>query len=84
VIVVSDAYHTRRARWTTRRVLGDETRVQMAPVPFETSHYLRRWWTDAASQQYVREEYLKIVYYFGRHQLGIRPLREWLASLNQE
>jgi uncharacterized SAM-binding protein YcdF (DUF218 family) len=84
VIVVSDAYHTRRARWTTRRVLGNRTGVQMAPVPFEMSRYRRRWWTDAASQQYVREEYLKIFYYLARYGWGIRPLSHWLAALDQE
>jgi uncharacterized SAM-binding protein YcdF (DUF218 family) len=84
VIVVSDAYHMRRARWTTRRLLGDEIRVQMAPVPFEVSPYRRRWWTDEASRQYVKREYLKIIYYLARYGLGIRPLSNWLAGLDLE
>jgi len=84
VIVVSDPYHMRRARWTTQAVLGSETRVQMAPVPFEMSRYRRRWWTDAASRQYVRDEYLKIFYYLARYGWGIRPLSHWLAALDQE
>lgn len=82
VIVVSDAYHTRRAHWTTRRVLGDEIRVQTAPVPFELSSYRRRWWTDAASRRYVKDEYLKMAYYYARYQLSRGPLTEWLASLD--
>jgi uncharacterized SAM-binding protein YcdF (DUF218 family) len=82
VIVVSDAYHMRRARWTARRILGDEIRVQMAPVPFEVSPYQRRWWTDGASRAYVKDEYLKMAYYVARYQLSWGPLKEWLASFD--
>jgi len=84
VIVVSDAFHARRAVWTYRRVLGKEVAVLFAPVPFEESPYQRRWWTDEASRHYVGHEYLKIVYYFARYQLGIKPLSDWLASLDRE
>ena len=35
VIVVSDPFHMRRARWTYQKVFGNQIRVQMAPVPFE-------------------------------------------------
>jgi uncharacterized SAM-binding protein YcdF (DUF218 family) len=82
VIVVSDAYHMRRVRWTTGRLLGDDVRVQMAPVPFEVSPYQRRWWTDGASRAYVRDEYLKMTYYIARYQLSWGPLQEWLASFD--
>jgi uncharacterized SAM-binding protein YcdF (DUF218 family) len=83
VIVVSDAYHMRRARWTSRRLLGDEIQVQMAPVPFEMSPYQRRWWTDEASRAYVKEEYLKMFYYYARYRLSLGPMRQWLASLDR-
>jgi uncharacterized SAM-binding protein YcdF (DUF218 family) len=82
VIVVSDAYHMRRARWTYEKLLGDQVRVQMAPVPFEVSPYQRRWWTDKASREYVKEEYLKMAYYCARYQLSWGPLKEWLASFD--
>jgi uncharacterized SAM-binding protein YcdF (DUF218 family) len=82
VIVVSDAYHMRRARWTYEKLLGDQVRVQMAPVPFEVSPYQRRWWTDKASREYVKEEYLKMAYYYARYQLSWGPLKEWLASFD--
>jgi uncharacterized SAM-binding protein YcdF (DUF218 family) len=84
VIVVSDPYHMRRARWTYRHVLGDQISLQMAPVPFELSPYQRRWWTDEASQQYVRNEYLKMAYYYARYQLSWGPQQGWLASLDQD
>jgi uncharacterized SAM-binding protein YcdF (DUF218 family) len=84
VIVVSDPFHMRRARWTYRHVLGDQVRIQMAPVPFGLSSYQRRWWTDEASRQYVWKEYLKLAYYYVRYQLGGGPLQGWLVSLDQD
>jgi uncharacterized SAM-binding protein YcdF (DUF218 family) len=84
VIVVSDPHHMRRARWAYRRVLGDQFSIQMAPVPFELSPYQRRWWTDEATRQYVKTEYLKIAYYYARYRFGIGPLGKWLASLDRD
>jgi uncharacterized SAM-binding protein YcdF (DUF218 family) len=84
VIVVSDPYHMRRARWTCRRVLGNQILLQMAPVPFEQSSHQHHWWTDAESRNMVRDEYLKTVYYYARYQLSWGPVRDWLASLDRE
>jgi len=84
VIVVSDAHHLRRARWAYRQVLGAEIELQMAAVPFEQSPFRRRWWTDAASRQFVWGEYRKIVYYHLRYRYSRGLFREWLASLDTE
>jgi uncharacterized SAM-binding protein YcdF (DUF218 family) len=84
VVAVSDPYHMRRARWTTRRLLDEEIRVQVALVPFEVSPYQRRWWTDEESMQYVKNEYLKMLYYYARYQLSWGPVRQWLASLDTD
>jgi uncharacterized SAM-binding protein YcdF (DUF218 family) len=84
VIGVSDPYHMRRARWTYRHVLGAQVAVEMAPVPFGFTPYQRHWWTDSPSRQYVRDEYLKIVYYYARYQLGWGLGSDWLASFDRE
>ena len=84
VIVSSDAYHMRRARWTYRQVLGDQVDLQMAPVPFELSPFQRQWWTDRGSRQRVREEYLKTMYYYARYKFFRGPVGEWLASLDRD
>ena len=84
VIVVSDPYHMRRARWTYQHLLGDQIGIQMAPVPFGLSSYLRRWWTDGATRQYVKDEYVKAAYYYARYQWGGGPLHEWLVSLDKD
>jgi uncharacterized SAM-binding protein YcdF (DUF218 family) len=84
VIVVSDPHHMRRARWAYRQVLGDERRVQMAPVTFEMSPYKHRWWTDEKSRRMVKDEYMKFGYYLARYQFSWGPLKEWLASLDRD
>ena len=84
VAVVSDPYHMRRARWTYRHILGDEVEVRMAPIPFELSPYKRRWWADSESRRMVKEEYVKLVYYYARYKFAWGWLREWLASFDKE
>lgn len=84
LMVVSDAHHLWRARWAFQQVLGEGIDLQMAPVPFELSPYQRRWWTDAASRQFVWGEYRKIVYYHLRYRYSRGLFREWLASLDTE
>ena len=82
VIVVSDPHHMRRAQWLYREVLGEGIGVQMAHVPFGVSPYQRRWWVDAESRSYVRDEYLKLAYNYARYRLSWGPLRTWLESLD--
>ncbi len=84
VIVVSDPPHMRRARWIYRQVVGPGVTLEMAPVPFGVSPYQRRWWADAKSRAYVRDEYLKLVYNYARYRLSWGPLQTWLASLDTE
>ena len=84
VIVVSDPFHMRRARWAYKQVLGDSIEVQMAPVPLELTPFQRAWWKDRQSQRYVRDEYQKYVYYIFRYRLSRGKFKEWLASLDTE
>jgi uncharacterized SAM-binding protein YcdF (DUF218 family) len=84
VIVVSDPYHMRRARWTYENALAGEITVEMAPVPFGITPYQRRWWQDQASRKYVANEYLKMFYYLARYRLASGSVKDWLASLDRE
>lgn len=84
IIVVSDPHHMRRARWVYKQQFGKDVKVIMAPVPFDQSPYLQRWWGDAASRTMVRDEYIKFVYYIVRYKLSWGPIKEWLASLDTE
>ena len=82
VIVVSDPFHMRRARWTYQKVFGDRITIQMAPVPFERTPFQRRWWKDGQSRLNVREEYSKLLYYVFRYQFSWSLFKDWLASLD--
>jgi uncharacterized SAM-binding protein YcdF (DUF218 family) len=84
LIVVSDPYHMRRARWAYRHVFGKEIPVQMAPVPFALSPYRKRWWADQETRKMVEEEYLKFGYYIARYQLSRGFIKKWLASLDRD
>jgi uncharacterized SAM-binding protein YcdF (DUF218 family) len=70
IIVVSDPFHMRRARWTNEMVFGKGMKIIMLPVPFEKTPFLLRWWTDVASRRYVGDEYKKMIFYYFRYQLG--------------
>jgi uncharacterized SAM-binding protein YcdF (DUF218 family) len=84
IIVVSDPFHMRRARWTYRRVLGKDIEVRMAPVPLEQTPYQKMWWEEYKSREYVKDEYKKLIYYIARYQLSWGSVNSWLASLDKE
>lgn len=82
VMVVSDPFHMRRARWIYRKVLGIQIQLQMAPVPFELTPYQRTWWMDQESRKYVLEEYEKFVYNIFRYQISRGKFQEWLVAMD--
>lgn len=67
VIVVTNAFHTRRARFIFRRVLGDNAdrvRVVSAPNPGFAEE---TWWQNRFSANIVLAENLKLGFYFVRY-----------------
>ena len=83
-IVVSDPFHMRRIRWIYKKVFGKDIQVEMAPVPFSLTPYQRTWWMDWGSRNYVKDEYVKYVYYIVRYRLSAGKFHEWLVSLDRE
>ncbi len=83
IIVVSDPFHMRRARWTYQKVFGNQVQIQMAPVPFELTPYQSAWWKDVNSRKYVEEEYLKYVFYLFRYEYSWGFFKDWLASFDK-
>ena len=72
IVVVTSAYHSRRAAWTMRRVLGGSgVRVGMSPVatgaPQQQTPDASRWWLSARGWSSVVPEYPKLVYYWLRY-----------------
>jgi uncharacterized SAM-binding protein YcdF (DUF218 family) len=84
VIVVSDPFHMRRARWTYRKLFGNQIQIQMAPVPLDLTPYERSWWKDADSRKYLQEEYFKFIYYVFRYQYSWGIFKDWLVSFDTE
>ncbi len=83
IIVVTDAYHTRRARWIYQKVLGDEINILMAPVPFDKTSLSKSWWSNAESRKFVFNEHLKFIYYLLRYQLTSGRLQVWLSQFDK-
>lgn len=65
ILVVTSAYHTRRARWTFSKVFaGGGVSVRLAGVqPGEQTPPPALWWLSARGWQAVAGEYVKMVCY---------------------
>jgi uncharacterized SAM-binding protein YcdF (DUF218 family) len=67
VIIVTSAFHTRRAGWIFRRVLRD-TPVHVIMSPIEDRKYsVSNWWTREDGQIAVNDEYVKLGWYVLRY-----------------
>jgi len=77
VMVVTNDYHSRRARWVFRRVLGQRSpRLTFVSAPTD-SFVLDQWWRTESGFSAVFGEYLKLTYYAARYgQLGY-----WLVGM---
>jgi len=69
LLVVTSAYHSRRALWTLRRVFrGSDVTVGLDPVAAgRQSPAPAVWWLDRRGWQTVATEYPKLVYYWLRY-----------------
>jgi uncharacterized SAM-binding protein YcdF (DUF218 family) len=66
LLVITDSYHTRRARLTFRKVFnGTEVRIIVAGA--EPDWFAARtWWTQERSLLAVLDEYAKLAYYLAK------------------
>ncbi len=83
VMVVTDPYHSRRARWIYQKVLGSDIKVYMAPVPRTRTEFAKVWWTDAKSRKLVFQEYVKLVFYYFRYQASSGSFQDWLSQFDK-
>lgn len=69
ILVVTSAYHSRRAWWTLRHVFrGSDVAIGLdAAVPGQQSPWPATWWWHRAGWQMVPVEYGKMVYYWLRY-----------------
>lgn len=68
IILVTSAYHSRRALWTFRRVLSPtEAEIGIEPVGFSAkSPPPKTWWLHLKGWQIVPVEFVKLLYYMFR------------------
>jgi uncharacterized SAM-binding protein YcdF (DUF218 family) len=63
-ILVTSAFHSRRARWIFNRVFtGLPVTMEMAPVQ-HAKFDQTNWWKDESGLITLNNEYIKLVYYF--------------------
>lgn len=69
VILVTSAYHSRRALWTMQRAFaGKNVELGLATVaPGEQTPRATFWWLSAQGWRMVAGEYLKFIYYLLRY-----------------
>lgn len=70
LLIVTSAYHSRRARWTFHQVFdGTEVKIGLEPVPpGRQTPGSSTWWLYPSGWRFVVGEYMKIVYYRLRYQ----------------
>jgi uncharacterized SAM-binding protein YcdF (DUF218 family) len=67
VLAVTHHYHTRRARWVFRQVLGSEA-ARLTFVSAPTDEFdATNWWRTKAGFQAIVTEYFKFAYYLLRY-----------------
>jgi uncharacterized SAM-binding protein YcdF (DUF218 family) len=66
ILVVTSAYHSRRALWTWRRVFaGEPVEIGLdAVAPGEQTPVAATWWMRPSGWPLVAGEYFKLVYYW--------------------
>jgi uncharacterized SAM-binding protein YcdF (DUF218 family) len=83
VTVVTDPYHTRRAKWAYEKVFGSQVQIRMAPVPFAQTGYSKKWWTSSKTIKMVSEEYFKLAFYKLRYQVATGSFQKWLSQFDK-
>ncbi len=67
IIVVTSAFHTRRARWIFEKTLaGLPVTLEMAAVPY-VGFDQTNWWTNEKGLITLDNEYVKLVYYYFKY-----------------
>jgi uncharacterized SAM-binding protein YcdF (DUF218 family) len=68
ILLVTSAYHSRRALWTMETEFGDSgVRIGLeTPPPGQQSPSPATWWLHASGWKGVAGEYVKLLYYYAR------------------
>jgi uncharacterized SAM-binding protein YcdF (DUF218 family) len=67
IILVTSAFHTRRARWILEKTLaGLPVTLEMAAVPYARFDQTN-WWKNESGLITLNNEYIKLVFYFFKY-----------------
>jgi uncharacterized SAM-binding protein YcdF (DUF218 family) len=67
IILVTSAFHTRRARWIFEKTLaGLSVSIEMAAVPYADFDQTN-WWKNETGLITLNNEYVKLVYYYFKY-----------------
>lgn len=80
VIIVTDAVHTRRTRWSVRRILGEEAARISFVSALSDGYDADTWWQSGEGFFMVTSEYLKLLFYSFRYGWGV-PLTAGVGIL---
>lgn len=76
VTIVTNPFHTRRARWIFAHALGPRAgQLAFVSAPLEDLP-LDRWWTTSVGRESVPAEYMRLLYYLFRY-----SKTPWLVAL---
>ena len=70
VLIVTSAYHTRRALWTFRRTLGSGVTAGVIPAAVGQFASPNRWWSRPYDRWYVSYEWAALMRDAARHLMG--------------
>lgn len=74
VIVVTSAYHSRRAGYTAQRFAPSGVQIQVSGVE-DSDWSMENWWRSPRGNALVQEEWKKLVYYYVRYLVA-----SWMLS----
>ena len=67
IILVTSAFHTRRAMWIMRKILaGSPATIVSAPAPHDKFDKAS-WWNEERGLITFANEYIKLIYYFAKY-----------------
>jgi uncharacterized SAM-binding protein YcdF (DUF218 family) len=83
-LIVSDAFHLRRVRWTFRHVLNQES-IRLSFVASDLPWHGKEWWRGHQEKYRVYSEISKIGYYRLVHGImGISEEPLWIINLKRK
>jgi len=80
LIVVTDAYHTRRIRYASGWIFDEPVTIKLVAVHAAGLPLDSKWWLHRYPRKKVFIENFKLVYYYFAYRVPFGPLNKWLQG----